>query len=103
MLLSLFIHKQSCNFDHLMDQIYQQRVGRCLDTLGEQFQLLFEHFFDFIFRHDVIPLSAPARRGFLVVPFIGLSVCYSVGTGMSRMRQMLATIPGVEISPRMMR
>ena len=75
-----------------MDQVYQQRVGRCLGTLGEQFQLLSEHFFDFIFRHDVILLPSPDRRGFLVVPFIGLPMCYSVGTWMSRMRQILETI-----------
>lgn len=55
---------------------------------------------------SIMPLTSipcPPRAGFFVVPFIGLPMCYSVGTGISRMRQMLATIPGVEISPRMMR
>lgn len=51
---------------------------------------------------SIMPLtsiSRPPRAGFFVVPFIGLTMCYSVGTGMSKMRQMLAMIPGVAASP----
>lgn len=66
MLLNLCIHKQSCNFDHLVAQVYQQRVGSCLGTLGEQLQLLFERFFDFFIRHGVI--SFPPRPGLLCCP-----------------------------------
>lgn len=55
------------------------------------------------FRAFLLSADYPSLSPLLSVRFLGHIMCYFVGAGISKILQMLATIPGVEISPRKMR